>query len=359
MLLFHGTGGPRSMIEKIFAEGLRPHGGRDWAHAMTAVPEHVFACTTPVGSRDGDPIRFAQRGAWKKNLAWLIVLDIPRDSKLVVGAIGNGELARYWSLRSFATSAVENTFGATRAVLSAARDSKRDLRDMIAHEVTRVADGLVEGTPDAATLVQFERAYLRANWDDKDRVARSYGLTIPRYFAEDPHYAACAGCMHNLFEVYFTVPDVTWWGKPVRFHRGSFDRLEIETFCVYMETLGRWLDAYDTEHIDRVVRKRDGVPWRELQKALPPPADLVPRTFWPDLATRDLDERLTQPDMQVLMHAVSPEYIVGAIELGSTNQLSTLVRPRDGELLPNKLLHLAHEMRERRETSTVPILLRA
>jgi hypothetical protein len=358
MLLFHGTGGPRSMIEKIFEEGLRPHGGRDWAHAMTKVDAHVFACTTPVGSRDGDPIRFAQRGAWKKNRAWMIVLDVPRDSPLVVGVIGNGELARYWSLRAFATSAVEGKFGQTRAVLALARDSKRDLRDLITHEVFSVAPGLVEGTPDAATLVQFERAYLRASWDDKDRVARSYGLTIPRDFAEDPHYAACAGCMHNLFEVEFVARDVLWWGKPARFHRGSFDRLEIETFCAHAEALGRWLASYDSEHIDRFVRKRDGVPWRELQRALPPPAELVPRTFWPDIATRDLDERLAEPDMQVMLHAVPPEHIVGAFELGSSNQLSSLVRPRDGELLPNKLLHIAHELREQRETSARPILLR-
>lgn len=76
---------------------------------MTKVDEHVFACTTPVGSRDGDPIRVAQKRACKRDSAWMIVLDIPRDSPLVVGAIGNGELARYWSLRAFATSAVETS----------------------------------------------------------------------------------------------------------------------------------------------------------------------------------------------------------------------------------------------------------
>jgi hypothetical protein len=359
MLLFHGTGGPRSLIEKIFEEGLVPHGGRDWAHSMTKVEQHVFACTTPVGSRDGDPIRFAQRRTWKKDVAWMVVLDIPRDSPLVVGAIGNGELARFWSLRSFTASAVETKVGQTRAVLAAARESNRDLRDMIRLEVISTAKGLVEGTPDADTLVQFERAYLRANWDDKDRVARSYGLTIPRDFAEDSHYASCAGCMHKLFEVEFVVPDVMWWGKPARYYRGAFDRMELETFCAHMEALGRWLATYETEHIDRFVRKRDGVPWRELQKALPPPADLVPRTFWPDMATRDLDERLAEPDMQILLRAVPPEHIVGAFELGSSNQLSSLVRPRDGELLPNKLLHIAHELREQRETSVRPILLRA
>ncbi len=359
MLLFHGTGGPRSLIEKIFDEGLRPHGGRDWAQHMTSVPEHVFACTTPVGSRDGDPIRFAQRGAWKKNIAWMIVLDVPRDSPLVVGAIGNQELARYWSLRAFAASAVERTIGQTRAVLAAARETKRDLRDMITLEVRSVANGLVAGTPDAATLVQFERAYLRASWDDKARVARSYGLTIPEDFAEDPHYASCAGCMHNLFEVEFVVPDVLWWEKPAHFHRGSFDRMELETFCAHMEALGRWLAAYDPELVDRIIKKRDGVPWRDLQRALPPPADLVPRTFWPDLATRDLDERMGEPDMQILLHHVPPEHVVGALELGSSNQLSNLVKPRDGETLPSKLLHLAHEMRDQREASPRPILLRA
>lgn len=358
MLLFHGTGGPRSMVEKIFEEGLRPHGGRDWAHAMTKVEEHVFACTSPVGSRDGDPIRWAQRSAWKRNIAWLIVLDIPRDSPLVVGAIGNQELARFWSLRSFAASAVTRMIGQTRAVLAAARESKRAIRDMITLEVKSVADGLVLGTPDAATLVQFERAYLRANEDDKERIARSYGVSIPAEFADDPHYRSCAGCMWNLFVVDFVVPDVSWWGKPARFDRGAFDRLELETFCAHMEALGRWLGTYDTEHVDRIVRKRDGVPWRELQRALPPPADLVPRTFWPDMATRELGERLAEPDMQILLRHVPPEHLVGAIELGTANQLSTLVRPRDGELLPNKLLHLANELRVQRASSSRPILLR-
>lgn len=288
---------PRSMIEKIFEEGLRPHGGREWAHTMTQVDAHVFACTTPVGSRDGDPIRFAQRGAWKKHAAWMIVLDIPRDSPLVVRAVGNGELARYWSLRAFATSAVETKLGQTRAVLAQARESKRDLRDMITQEVVSVADGLVEGTPDAAMLVQFERAYLRGSGDDKARVARSYGLTIPRDFAEDPHFASCAGCMHNLFEVELVARDVSWGEKPARFHRGAFDRLELETFVAHAEALGRWLACYDTELIDRLVGKREGVPWRELQRALPPPAELVPRTFWADIATRDLEQRLAEPEL--------------------------------------------------------------
>lgn len=356
MLLFHGTSGPRSMIDKIFEEGLRPHGGREWAHTMTKVDAHVFACTTPVGSRDGDPIRFAQRGAWKKNAAWMIVLDIPRASPLVVGVVGNGELARYWSLRAFAASAVESTFGQTRAVLALARESKRHLRDMITQEVRSVADGLVEGTPDAATLVQFERAYLRANGDDKERVARSYGLSIPRDFADDPHCASCAGCMHNLFEVEFVAHDVVWRAKPARFHRGSFERLEIETFVAHAEALGRWLDSYDTERIDRFVRDREGVPWRELQRALPPPAELVPRTFWPDMATLDREARIAEPDMQVMLHGVPPDFIVGAFELGSSDQLSSLVRPRDGELLPNKLMHIAHELRALRKRSPRPVL---
>lgn len=357
MLLFHGTGGPRSMIESIFEEGLRPHGGRAWAHEMTNVPMHVFACTSPVGSRDGDPVRFAQQRAWGRNTAWMIVLDIPRDSDLVVGVIGNAELARYWSLRAFAGAAVESMLGQTRAVLAAARASGRHVRDMVRLEVTSITDGLVAGPPDAATLVQFERAFLRARDKDKARVARSYGLSVPRYFLEDSHYGSCAGCMHNLFEVSFAVPDVEWLGRPARFHRGSFDKLELATFCTYLEALGRWFASCDPAALDRFIRRRDGVPWAELQRAFPPPPELVPRTFWPDIATRDLDARASEPDMQVLMTAVPPEHIVGAFELGSRDRLSPLVRPGKGEVLPDKLLHLAHALRDKRARSATPLFL--
>jgi hypothetical protein len=99
MLLFHGTSGDEALIEKIFVEGLLPH-PRTWAKDATGVESHVFACTTPFGTRGGDPIEFAQRGAWRRNEAWLVVVDVPADGD-VRGAVPNGELEQWWKVKAF------------------------------------------------------------------------------------------------------------------------------------------------------------------------------------------------------------------------------------------------------------------
>jgi hypothetical protein len=361
VLLFHGTAGPRALIEKICAEGLVPHGGRAWADRLTGVAEHVFVCTSPVGSRDGDPIRWAQRGAWKQHKAWLVVIDLPRTAReLVVGAIANDELARYWSLQAFVEVAVATSLGDSRAVIAAARGRGVPVRELLVLEVASTADGLVEGTPDPATLVQFEAAYLRAGFAEKARVARSYGLRIPEWFAEDPHYGDCKGCLWNLFVVDFVAPDVIGpAGTPARFGRGTWHRLDRETLGANLDALGRWLATYDEREVARVIRRRDGIDWHALQLALPPPRDVVPPTFRPELLTEDRIELMELPDVQLLLRRVPSEHIVGALELGTAKGLSGLVRPHDGETLPDKLMFLATELRAARDRSGHPVIRRS
>lgn len=338
MLLFHGTSGDEALIEKIFAEGLLPH-PRPWAKDATGVEAHVFACTTPIGTRGGDPIQFAQRGAWRRNEAWLVVIDVPADGE-VRGAVPNGELEQWWKVRAF--EGVMRDPDDVRRVIQAARGTG-SARELFDYRVASTAEGLCD-QPDAHTLVQFERAYQRATDRRKAAVARSYGLRIPEWFASDAHYPSCAGCMHNLFVV-----DIVAFAGEVTFSRGAFDKLDLATFATLFDALGRWF----AHHGDPVVGS-----WSELAARYPPPRVLVPRTFWPDFATRDLAERIRQPDTQVLLGHVPPGQILGAIHLGARDRLSRLVKPARGETLATRLAYLARELAGVRRDRGAPLILR-
>jgi hypothetical protein len=350
VLLFHGTGGPRETIDSIITGGLVPHGGRAWASALTGVDAHVFACTTPIGTRDGDPIRFARAGAWKRRRAWMVVIDLPEAviPELLVGAVRNEDLTRYWAMQSFAANAIASRFDAARAVIDRARADGCAARDLLRPVVTSVLPDLVAGTPDPHTLLQFEAAYYRARSSQKARVAASYGLRVPAWFADDPHYPWCEGCSGQLYTVELEATFAGRDGRPVRFSRGGWKRPSLETFAAHLDALGRWLAACDPDAFARFVGHRDGVPLVELQRAFPPPPDAVPATFRPDLITGDAVARAREPDVQVLLARVPPQLVVGAFDLGDARRLSPLVRPAKGQTLLDNLRHLAGELVEER-----------
>lgn len=354
MLLFHGTGGDDDVLASIFTRGLLPHGGRAWAHAATGTEAHVFACTSPIGTRDGDPLRWAQGRAGRTGRAWLVVIELPDAAldRYLVGAIRNQDLTHYWRAREVAAMNLERRFAETRAVIAHARRTRTAIRDLLAWKVTATAAGLVEGEPDADTLVQFEAAYLRAGASHKARVAASYGVRIPDWFADDGHYPDCPGCMHNLFTVELAVPDLG-----LTFSRGAWDRLDRESFAYYLEAIGRWLDAIDPVALDRRVGKRDGLPLRELARHFPPPSGAVPASLLVTASPGDPHVPLREPDTQVLLTAIEPGHLVGAIDLGTADRLSPLVRPDDGETLPGNLRHQLQALRRARRAAPGPVRL--
>ena len=345
MLLFHGTGGSRDLVPSIFRDGLIPV-TRPWAHEATGIDEHVFASTTPIGSRGGDPIAFAQRRVWRDDQdAWLVVLDVPAEA--IRGAVPNVELQLWWRTRAFVNEVFAN-LGDTRLVIAAMRERRAPARDLLAYRVKSVVAGLCEPEPDAETLVQFERAYLRANDGDKARVAASYRLHLPSWFAEDSHYPSCAGCMHNLFAVVVAAPSIG--DGSIEFSRGSWDRVDLATYGAGFDALDRWFASAG----DPDVRLRAD----EFARRYPPPRELVPRTFWPDFATHELATRVRLPDTQVMLGHVAPAQLIGAIHLGGADRLSALVRPSRGETLANKLAHRTRELVELRQLQDRPAILR-
>jgi hypothetical protein len=209
------------------------------------------------------------------------------------------------------------------------------------YRVKRVAEGLCD-EPDAHTLVQFEAAYHRARESEKARVARSYGLAIPPWFAEDGHYPSCMGCMHNLFEVDIEVPGV----PGLAFHRGAWDRLDLTNLGQLLDAVDRWL-AHAGDPVVRTL---------EALRRFEPPRDAVPRVMWPDFVTADLTTRMREPDTQVLLGHVAPSKIVGAIDIGTRDRLSPLVRPTRGQTLLGNLRHHTRELVERRARSSRPVL---
>lgn len=329
MILFHGTGGTRETIESIVAEGLRPHGGRDWAGALTGVDTHVFVCTTPIGTRDGDPVRWAQGGAWKQRRAWLVVIEIPDDelAALCVGAVRNEDLTRYWRARELVHITVERDLPETLAAIARGAPARDHLR-----YVTVKSD---VGVTDAETLVQFDAAYYRASPRQKARVAASYGVQVPAWFSDDSHYPSCQGCVHHLFDVQLEIA-----GQ--RFSRGSFTRIDRETFGNYLDALGRWLGPHAAE-----LAGKPTLDLHRFESRHPPPAD-VPRALSRDLLRGDLAARMRVPDSQLLLRAVSRDHIVGALDLGSAHRLSPLVRPSRGQTLLDNLRHQIGELRTAR-----------
>lgn len=341
MIVFHGTGGDRALLASVFAQGLLPS-PRPWAHEATGVESHVFACTTPIGTRGGDPIQFAQAGACPTRSAWLLVLDLPADA-VIHGAIPNGELLQYWKARVFSSSAFHHHGRDLRELHAAMRRTGRPARDLLRYRVVRAEAGL---TADANTLVQFEQAFIRAAAKHKRRVAASYGLTLPEEYLEDSHSPFCMGCTHQLYEVDIVAPEA----PSIAFSRGSWDRLDLTTFGRFADVIDRWLAAHGDPHVSSL---------EQLQARHPPPHDIVPRILWRDFATADLAERSRAPDTQLMLDHVPPQAIAGAIELGTRDRLSGLVRPGPGETLQRKLDYLARQVVERRRATGRPVVLEA
>ena len=345
MLVFHGTGGKRDLVDKICVRGAAAAQARPGGTTRPGFESHVFVCTTPVGTRGGDPIHFAQQRAWTDRRAWLFVRDVPPS--LVRGAVPNSELEQYWNVH---TSLEQRVFSPTLGICvarSATCASRVDLRaSLLDYVVVSTAPDLCEAPADAHTLIQFEHAYLRARTRAaKQRVAASYGLRVPDDYANDSHSPWCAACMGQLFHLVIALAD----DDARQFSRGAFHRLDLVTFGALADAFERWLTAC-------------GDPLRyttfaSFQREHPPPRDLVPRTMWPDFATADLDARMRLPDTQLLLDHVPPEYIVGAIDVGDDDRLSPVVRPRDGEILIDKLWYLSRQLVERRRRSSVPIIV--
>jgi hypothetical protein len=318
MLAYHGTAADRPLVTKLFAEGFLAQ-PRPWAHDTTGIEAHVFACTQPIGTRGGDPIAFAQRGAWKQHRATLFVFEV--DEADVRGAVPNPELERWWKLRSFAALELP------ARLFTLARATRRPFRELLRYKVTSVADDLCD-EPDAHTLVQFEAAYHRARPTEKARVARSYDLRIPAWFADDSHYPGCMGCMSNLFVVDIEVPELG-----IAFQRGAWDRLDLTDLGQLLDATNRWLAHAGDPPVKTFA---------ELQRH-PPPRD-VPRLMRKDFVTADLAERMRRDDTQILLGAVPPSSIVGAIDLGERDRLSPLVRPARGQTLLGNLRHRVREL---------------
>ena len=154
------------------------------------------------------------------------------------------------------------------------------------------------------------------------------------------------GCTFQIYDVDIVVPHA----PGIAFSRGTWDRLDLATFGMFADVLDRWFAAAG----DPEVRSLE-----QLQAGYPPSRELVPRILWRDFATADLAERSRAPDTQLLLGHVAPEHIAGAIELGTRDRLSTLVRPGSGETLQRKLEYLARQVVERRRETGRPVVLEA
>lgn len=314
MLVYHGTAADKPLLAKLAREGFTPQ-PRPWAHETTGIEAHVFACTQPIGTRGGDPIAFAQRGAWRDARATLFVFDV--EPSEIHGAVPNGELELWWKLRSF----VEQPWSAGLFA------SRQPMRERLRYRLNTVEPDLCDA-PDAHSLVQFEAAYHRARPTEKARVARSYGLRIPAWFADDMHSPDCMGCMHQLFDVDIEVRDAD-----LTFQRGAWDRLDLTMLGQFLDATGRWLAHAGNPDVTTLA---------QLQR-YPAPPD-VPRVMRKDFVTADLAARMRGDDTQVLLGHVPPSKIVGTIDLGTHDRLSPLVRPTRGQTLLGNLRHRIREL---------------
>ncbi|MBA3500683.1 MAG: hypothetical protein H0T65_09935 [Deltaproteobacteria bacterium] len=148
--------------------------------------------------------------------------------------------------------------------------------------------------------------------------------------------------MHNLFEVDIEAPDV----PGLAFHRGAWDRLDLTTLGQLLDATERWLAHAGDPQVTKLA---------DLQIFPPPPS--VPRVMTKDFVTADLAERVRGADTQLLLGHVPTARIVGAIDLGTRDRLSPLVRPARGQTLLGNLRHAIRELTDRRARSDRPIVL--
>lgn len=296
MILHHGSLLGPDDVRAILTTGLRPHPSHWASEHLRDRERFVFASTRVTGSPGGDPMAFA-RGwpmpprARRDARGLIFVLDVERRD--VVGTIPNDALARTFAVRA----ALRVLDGDTVATVLAHGGHDAAF--------TPVVTARPRDLPDVPRIVlAFHDDLRRARTAETTaRVLQSYGVVDGDDVADllDSHTRSCAMCIDGRAGVALTIPGTT---VRLPLHVGGESVAEA-TWRFLCRVLGEVGLAHQIDW-----RGRRGVV--DVIAALPAQAAL-PRVLRADTLTGFIDEDLRSDNVQVLLDAVPPARIRGAI----------------------------------------------
>lgn len=296
MILFHGSLLSPADLKAILTTGLRPHASH-WAHGHIPDREHfVFASTRVTGSPGGDPMAFAR--GWPAPLrasqeasGTIVVVDVPRDD--VVGTIPNDALTRTFAVRA-ALRAL--SVDVVRAVLARGPD-EIDLTPVVTARPRDLAD-------DHVVVLAFRDDLRRA------RTTRAAAALLKRCGVVaaadvedllDVHTRTCVLCISGRASVALSIP-----GTDLQLPTAVGGEDVPEATWRFLFRILR--EATVTHHIDWNA----GRSVVDVLARLPSQAAL-PRVLRADTLTASIDDDLRSDNVQVLLGAVGPALVRGAI----------------------------------------------
>jgi len=296
VILHHGSLLGPDDVRAIFTTGLRPHPSH-WAHEHLRDRERfVFASTRVTGSPGGDPMAFAR--GWpmpprthRDARGLIFVLDVDRSA--VVGTIPNDALARTFAVRA----ALRVLDGTTVATVLARGGHEADF--------TPVVTARPRDVPDEPRVVLALHDDLRRarTADATARVLKRWGIVHDEDVADllDAHTRSCALCIDGRAGVALTLAGTTV-RLPLHVGGESVGEATWRFLCRVVHDAGvaHGVDWHGQGAVVDVIAK------------LPSQAAL-PRVLRADTLTAFIDEDLRADNVQVLLDAVPPAQIRGAI----------------------------------------------
>lgn len=358
MLLFHGTFEP--FLESIFAYGLLPPNSNDrssgWTKALSGLGQDacVFASTSPVASRGGNPMAFAMgyRGPLPERAGYIVVIDLPpEDQYLVRAVIPNVEL------RSFIDSLNARYF-----LQQPFQVRYRHLKERfdiphfcIFYWLTRFLKE--RGFPlEAPTLHELLKRHLDESdppyaWRVIGVETLKNGRVNLRTKAEPPYSYIFEGFdrykpfLHFLQEqlAYPLPPDAVL--KPYRI--SGAEEAVLNNLAFLLRVVSAHVAPFSERDILRFFRTHSSWNWDDWYAAFPAQECDLPRLWHPDYGRHFTMQDLKNEDNQLIFSSIPPRYILGAIKVSDGVKLLPYLRPdrKKGEKLSSRLWQRAYALR--------------
>lgn len=358
MLLFHGTVEP--FIEGIFAYGLLPPNRNDrssgWTKALSGLGQNacVFASTSPVASRGGNPVAFAMsyRGPLPERAGYIVVIDLPpEDLHQIRAVIPNVEL------HSFIDTLNARYFLQQPFQIRYQRFNERfDIAQFcIFYWLTQYLKQSAYPL-EAPALRELLRQHIDESnspyaWRITGIETLSTGRVNLRTEPEPPYSYVFKGFerykpfLHFLQEKRpHSLPQDAVL-KPYRI--SGAEESVLNNLAFLLRIVAAHVAPFAQRDILRFFHTHSSWNWDDWYAAFPAQECDLPRLWHPDYGRHFAMQDLKNADNQLILSSLPPRYILGAIKVSDGVKLLPHLRPdrKKGEKLSSRLWQRAYALR--------------
>ncbi len=358
MLLFHGTAEP--FLDSIFAYGLLPPNSNDrssgWTKALSGLGQDacVFASTSPVASRGGNPVAFAMgyRGPLAERAGYIVVIDLPpEDLQQVRAVIPNVELHSFIDTLN-ARYFLQQPFQIRYRKLSERLDiAQFCIFYWLTHFLKK------RGYPlEAPALRELLKQHIDGSdapyaWRVTGVETLSTGRVNLRTKAEPPYSYIFEGFeRYEPFLLFLQqlrarpLPQDAIL-KPYRI--SGAEESVLSNLAFLLRIVAAHVAPFAQRDILRFFQTHPSWNWDDWYAAFPAQECDLPRLWHPDYGRHFDMQDLKSADNQLILSALPPRYILGAIKVSDGVKLLPHLRPdrKKGEKLSSRLWQRAYALR--------------